>query len=232
MNKLFICLILSAFMFIPVSGVAQDTIIKRSGQQIIGMVVEVAPTEVKYKKMDFPDGPAYTELKSSIERIKYHGGHVDVFETEKKSEPEKKSTNDEYVQASNDAPLIRLGSYYKHGQDILKEREVKGILLSTKDPAILYRVKSSQRSKVLRNIGFVAIPLLIGSFVAYVAAYETYPTNYSDANSYMKMAGGLFICSAATFGTSIYFNINKKTKFKQAVKLYNNKYANHNVSFH
>lgn len=38
---------------------AQDVITKRNGDEILAKILEVNPTEIKYKRYDNPDGPLY-----------------------------------------------------------------------------------------------------------------------------------------------------------------------------
>jgi hypothetical protein len=77
LKKCFILLILTSFIHGRTS--AQDTIIKRNKEQIIAKIIEISPTEVKYKRADLPDGPTYTEGKSGISVIKYSNGSIDDF---------------------------------------------------------------------------------------------------------------------------------------------------------
>lgn len=160
---------------------AQDTIVKKDGQLIIGKVLEVSSMEVKYKKEDFPDGPTYTQIKSTIERINYHGGYVDIFKEEEKVDKEKLSKNDEYVQLLSEFPIIKMGALYRHGPDLITEREMQQLLLNTKDPEIMFCVKNARASKGWRYIGFAAIPLIICSFTTLTVGSEIYNQSNSEA---------------------------------------------------
>ena len=61
------------------SSFAQDVITLKSGKEIIGLVYEIGDIDVKYKKIDNPNGPNYTLKKSEISMIKYVNGSKDVF---------------------------------------------------------------------------------------------------------------------------------------------------------
>lgn len=76
---------------------AQDVITFRNGNELKVKVLEVAPTEVKYKKFDNPEGPTYSDLKSSIFMIKYEGGIKDVFSIQD-SPKDTAEYNDNYSQ--------------------------------------------------------------------------------------------------------------------------------------
>jgi hypothetical protein len=218
-------------VFIKISCVAQDTIVKRDGQLLIGTVLEVSTEEVKYKKIDFPDGPTYIQIKSTIERINYHGGHVDIFKEEEKISKENASKSADYVEFENGTPIIKMDSYYRRGPDVMTERDVHKLLLSTKDPEIMSCVKNAKTSKALRYLGFAAIPLIVSSIAVLSICSDVEQLSNSESNAYLSASAGLAICSAGVYGTSIYFNINRKVKNRQAIKLYNDKYANHPVKF-
>lgn len=71
-------------------NLAQDKIyLKDDETPIITKVLDISPTEIKYKKFDFQDGPTYTELKSNILRIEFQNGDIESYEeksTKQKSE--------------------------------------------------------------------------------------------------------------------------------------------------
>jgi hypothetical protein len=57
-------------------------IIKRDGDIILGKIIEVGITEIKYKKCDNLEGPTYSILKSEVFMMKYANGSKDVFKEE------------------------------------------------------------------------------------------------------------------------------------------------------
>jgi hypothetical protein len=69
-------------MLICSAGIAQDVMTLKNGNELKVKVLEVAPTEIKYKKFDNLDGPTYTDLKANIFMIKYESGIKDVFAQE------------------------------------------------------------------------------------------------------------------------------------------------------
>lgn len=58
----------------------QDTITLVSGVAIDGKVLEVGPTEVKYKRAANLDGPVYLLPIESVASIRYENGTKDIFE--------------------------------------------------------------------------------------------------------------------------------------------------------
>ncbi|HET6225930.1 MAG TPA: hypothetical protein VFF27_06600 [Bacteroidia bacterium] len=227
-------LVFSILLITSVSCLAQDTLVKKDGQLLIGKVLEVSPTEVKYKKADFPDGPTYTEIKATLERIKYRGGQVDVFPEVKslkaESKPEDdyrqqptKKREDDYRSAEN-SKIVKLGGYYKQGDNFYRERQVQKILLKVNDPEINYRIKKARIENGLRYIGFAAIPVFAGSLMmASLASSSTkaYPNSREPLNIFV---GGTVV-SGILLGTSIYLNIDRKVNNAKAVHIYNEHFA-------
>lgn len=96
---------------ISTTAIAQDVIIFKNGEEKNVKVIEILPTEIKYKNFENLDGPLYAEEKAKIFMIRYENGQKDVFkdaakETPAKTEavqPESKEiTNHNYF---NDDPL-------------------------------------------------------------------------------------------------------------------------------
>lgn len=69
------------FLFIAFCGFAyaQDIITKKDGNEIEAKILEVTPSEIKYKKFNNQEGPIYTLKISEIFMIKYQNGDKDVF---------------------------------------------------------------------------------------------------------------------------------------------------------
>ena len=84
-------------------SLSQDTIINKNNDTLSVKVIEITPTEVKYKKMDFLNGPLYVIFKTDILSIKYENGMV-----EKNIIPEPKKINYE-IKAS-----IDVDHFYKY----------------------------------------------------------------------------------------------------------------------
>lgn len=74
-----------AILLCPMHIFSQDLIKKRNGDEIISKVLEINPSEVKYKKYDNQDGPTYTILISEVSSIKYQNGTEELFKIENES---------------------------------------------------------------------------------------------------------------------------------------------------
>jgi len=60
---------------------AQDVIVKKDGVTIMAKLLEVNPTDIKYKKSSNPSGPTYTINISDVMCINYENGDRDTFDT-------------------------------------------------------------------------------------------------------------------------------------------------------
>lgn len=60
-------------------GMAQDVIVQKDGSSMLGKVVEITDSEVKYRKADNPGGPVYSMKIADIMRINYENGTTDSF---------------------------------------------------------------------------------------------------------------------------------------------------------
>ena len=58
---------------------AQDLLTKRNGDEVPVKVVEITPTEVKYRRTDNPDGPLISIYKADVFLIRYANGTKEVF---------------------------------------------------------------------------------------------------------------------------------------------------------
>lgn len=65
---------------------AQDILVRKSGEAENVKVLEISPTEIKFKKSNNPDGPTFIEKRSNLYSIKYQNGEVQLFNEKVKSE--------------------------------------------------------------------------------------------------------------------------------------------------
>ena len=77
MKKKIFLLLLMAGQFM--AGSAKDIIVLNSSDSIKAKILEVTPTEVKYKKLNYLDGPNFVIHKSDIRTITYGNGDVESF---------------------------------------------------------------------------------------------------------------------------------------------------------
>ena len=57
---------------------AQDLLTKRNGEELSVKVVEITPSEVRYRRADNPNGPLITLWKSDVLQIRYANGSLEM----------------------------------------------------------------------------------------------------------------------------------------------------------
>lgn len=72
-------LFMAALAVSALSASAQDILIRKGGDVENVKVLEVTPTEVKFKKAGNPNGPTFTERRSNLISVKYENGEVQKF---------------------------------------------------------------------------------------------------------------------------------------------------------
>ena len=72
-------LLLPLLVLLAGSAHAQDFLTKRNGDEVPVKVVEITPTEVKYRRTDNPDGPLISIYKADVFLIRYANGSKEVF---------------------------------------------------------------------------------------------------------------------------------------------------------
>jgi hypothetical protein len=208
-------------MVFETNCLGQDTIIARNGKSIIGHIVEVTTTEVKYKKEGITEGPLYIEDKSSIDRIHYKNGFKDIFPEVKpwRLPVTKVEKKEDVVDFKRKPVLEKRRGVYMYDNDRLSENQLHRLLLSANNPDIDRQVKKAKWSKGLQYVGFAAIPFTVAAMLASLTIGEAGPHRSED------IASGAFLgCAAISVGTSYYFKINRKRRNAEAVRLYKQKF--------
>ncbi len=101
---------LLAFIAISITGFSQDVITQKSGEDIQAKILEVNPTEIKYKKFDNQNGPTFTLLKSDVLMIRYENGTKDIFtQTEEVKTNVKTSNEDMRMKGERDSQMNYTG---------------------------------------------------------------------------------------------------------------------------
>ncbi len=208
---------------------AQDTILKFNGEKIAAKITEITTTEVKYKKIDFLDGPLYILNKSDIQLIKYANGLKEEFQVQQpKDQQILQSANDYYGKPAPSNNKIEMYGYrYRYQGYNINERKLHTILLQSKDKQIISLVGKSKDAHGLEFIGFVAIPLGIAAGYFFLMSNSTLGTGTganSVNSSYLTGAGLCLVGSIACPIASGVFRHNRADYNRQAVKLYNEKY--------
>ena len=119
MNKI---LFAAIFATSTLSLNAQDILVRKGGEVENVKVLEVSPTEVKYKKSNNEDGPVFVEKRSNLYSVKFQNGEVQTF-NDKPESTETSSYYSEYAKEkkfSNEIDLY-LGAGWGIGYQFRRE---------------------------------------------------------------------------------------------------------------
>ncbi len=106
-------------LFISNIIIAQDIIIKKSGDEIKATVTEVGTENIKYKKFGSESSPIYVISKTELFMIKYQDGTKDMFNDE---ETAKKEEVQEIITPKVDETLNKqFTASYSDGQNDAKK---------------------------------------------------------------------------------------------------------------
>ena len=73
-------ILLTSFLWLSHFLTAQDLITKTNGEEIKAKVLEISPTEIKYKRFDYQQGPTIIIPTSEVFMLKYPNGEKQVFQ--------------------------------------------------------------------------------------------------------------------------------------------------------
>lgn len=124
------------FIFVSLLGItsyAQDIITTKKGEDIKAKVLEINIQDVKYKKVENPDSPIYTLLKSDILMIRYENGSKDIFNEESKETQVAKNSG---IETKNRISIVEK-QYFLNGERITRG-EMKNILYRDTEARDLY----------------------------------------------------------------------------------------------
>lgn len=78
---------------------AQDTLIKKNGDEVRVTILEITPELIKYKRFDYPEGPTISILKTEVFLVKYGNGTKEVISTSTNSATSFPSSGPEPLQS-------------------------------------------------------------------------------------------------------------------------------------
>lgn len=78
--------LLFCFVLISIVAVAQDIIVTNKAERIEAVITEVSPTEIRYKKWDYQNGPTFVVPVSELNSIIYGNGDVQLFKQEQQAQ--------------------------------------------------------------------------------------------------------------------------------------------------
>ncbi len=143
---------------------AQDTIIKKSGIVIIAKIVELTPTEIKYKRYNLSDNIIITINKSEIKRLVYSNGLKEVPSVEKQAHktrtPRPLPPKPPQMVFDKNKLYLYNAHFIYEGMPIRND-EFYFVLMNTNDKEIMTLADKSMKAKRRQYLCFGAIPSAI-----------------------------------------------------------------------
>ena len=186
----------------------QDIIILKDGSELKGKVTEIGLNEIKYRKVENLEGPAYVLDKAEIFMILYENGKKDVFVETKQEEQEKDtlqkySTEDGFLDVNTRRYTI---AYFKNDH-LISRKEYVSIIKG--NPLALRKYRSGRAMRIIGRI--------IGAPAAFIFGYQI-GSLIGGGKGYNETA---FIVSSLFFASGITLNLTGSSRVRKSATLYN-----------
>ena len=207
---------------------AQDTIVTRNGEKIISKLMEVNPTNVRYKRFDYQDGPLFTLEKQDIKFIVYANGMKDSFKNYVPPTPIKEKI------PAIDLSMQTSGKYYYYKERRIGEPDMLAIAGKLNDPKINLMIKKTEEKKLIQNVTRIAgIPIFISGFYIYESnrpkRTRRAPAPISTPSHIQAQKNGEYLMLGALGSelASVYFTIDRRRHDHIVVDAYNKEISIH-----
>ena len=202
---------------------AQDTLHFFSKPAQVVKVNEIGIDEIKYHRLDNPDGPMYIANKSDIHFIKYSNGHVDTFKVAQSKAQEPSSfTIISSASPANEKIIVRGSKLIYMNHQVGESRLLRIINAHPDTEKKSYLLKEYRTMKSFKKkqylFGFVGLG--VGLALPYIGFAATILTE-EISPVLIGTAAGLTV--GITGGVLSGINKHKRTKKKiEIANLYNN----------
>jgi hypothetical protein len=195
---------------------AQDTISLRNGGAIIVKVIEVSPTQIKYKKWNMPEEPIYIENKFLVERISYASGFKEYLSLQKFIAAD--SNQSANLRGIYNKIKRKSNSHFEFSNQIINESQLSTILKASNDKEIINLALKARNERGNQYIGIAGI-----AFAGVSGFLGLFALQFSDGSELLPIIG---ICAipAVGFGITGIIQFSKhRASINRAIKLYNQK---------
>jgi len=154
----------AAFTLNILAATAQDMLFKLDGEQVEVKVLEITPSEVKYKLTSNPEGPTYVLPKKEVYMVEYANGSKEIF-------PKSGATETALASAVKSKKRLELEEQYaKRRNGGVAGVIVGGVALSATVPLLIGGVSGSGNQILLLTsigtgiVGLTGLVIGINSF--------------------------------------------------------------------
>lgn len=206
---------------LPFFSRSQDTIVKRNGEKITVKLMEVNPNDVRYKRLDYLEGPLFTVQKQDIKFIVYANGIKDSFENYVAPPPIKENF------PAPDLSMQTSGRYYYYKERRLDEPDMLAVARKINDPKINLMIQKVEEKRFIQNSTRIAsLPIFAAGLYIYSTSLPTRkrssissPTRINAQQNGEYLMLGALACDLV----SVYFSFDRKRHANIVLNAYNKK---------
>jgi len=163
-----------------------DVIVLKNGSETKGKILEISPTEIKYKKCDYIDGPTISVLKSDVFMLKYANGTKEVIVPDGYKKGSATPTTTAPSATTSNAPKLPLPSVLSLGVGFSGVGFLKRVDAATYEPNTNPNLPNFNPYDKLE---YSSTPVLAGSYdygvsdifsVGVAASYQSFTEQYSS----------------------------------------------------
>jgi len=206
---------------------SQDTLVKRNGERVLVKVLEVNPSDIRYKRFNHLDGPLYIINKSEIAFIAYPDG---LHETYEQAAPPPPTIVVNTPPAIVDKRLYRDGNEYLLNGRRLGERDLFAELDRQKNPEVKLLLKQTKNRKAAQYaLGAGGLVLGVASIFVITGGPQFLVTSQSNASAeHGTLTAGLLIAQVALLSevASLVFKIERRDHTALLLNAYNDSLGN------
>ncbi len=204
---------------------AQDTIVKRNDEKIAVKILEVNPTEIKYKRFDYQTGPTFTTLKWELKYIIYGSGVKESFEG---------SSAPQTPAVKNDLSIQPGGKIYYYKSQKITEQNMLDIVWKQQNAKINQIITKTEKIKFTKNCFLIGgVALGAGGILTFAGVFSALKnrTNISTVGSRkaqriartdrQRLGAYMILGSLSCEILSVTFHIKEKKHANMVVDLYN-----------
>jgi hypothetical protein len=203
---------------------AQDTLVKRNGEKLLVKLLEVNPTELKYKRFDYQDGPVFTVSKSELSYIVYANGVRESYENWIPP------VLPGITSIKEDLSITFSGKYYYYKEHRLEEPDMLMVLKKKNDPKLNLMVKKTNSLRFDQHLaGYGGLVIMGAGFFTITGIFSRLTgaprargrAGRAAAAQNVQTGGYIFLSGVACEGACLYFRYARIRHARLAAQQYN-----------
>ena len=154
--------LISLLIIRAINSFSQDTLVLRNGDISVIKLIEINPENLRYRQLDYPDGPVFTVKKEEVKFVVYKTGRKENFE----GYVAPKSKN-----SAEDISLLMSGRFFYYKEKQIKEPDMLSVIFKYNDKTL------NKMGKKIENLRFIKNVFLIGGIGAFMTGLYQYRVN-------------------------------------------------------